>query len=709
MVMDYRKEDNGVVVLTIQMDNKPVNVLGGPFVAAWGEAVARLEEETDLRGVILTSSKQDFMAGADIDELYALRDPAQAFANGKVFRQTARRFESLGKPVVAAINGTALGGGFEVALTAHYRVALNHPKLRIGFPEVTLGLFPGGGGTQRLPRLIGIQPALEILLEGRVLKAQAALKAGLVHELADDPDALMAAAHAWIDANPEASQPWDAKKFRWPGGNPQSPAMAQVWAIAPSMMGKKARGNYPNQANCVSAVYEGSLVDFDTADRIENRFFANTVTSQVSKNMLNAFWYQLNHIKKGGGRPADIPPVKVKKVGILGAGMMGSGIAYSAAFSGVDVVLKDVSLEQAEKGKAYSENLLAKRVGRGRMDDAKAQAILGRIQPTDSVDALSDCDLIIEAVFEDRALKAKVTQETEAVIAETSTFASNTSTLPITGLAKASGRPERFIGLHFFSPVDKMKLVEIIVGKETSDETLACAYDFVLQINKVPIVVNDSRGFYTSRAFATYVDEGMAMVAEGIHPRAVESAGVQAGMPVGPLAVGDEVSLSLMHHIATQTRKDMEAEGLTYTPRKSADVVVKMVESLGRVGKKAGKGFYDYPTDGKKRLWPGLAEHYPLAEKQLDQTTLIERLMFRQALEAARCMEEGVLRHVADANLGSIFGWGFAPFKGGALQYITDYGLPEFVARARELAESCGERFAPPKLLSDMAEKGETF
>ena len=709
MIFQVEKDNQGIAIVTIDMKDRPINVLGSAFVEGFSDLVEGFLGDESLKGVILTSAKKDFIAGADLDELYATRDPAEAMKLGMHFKKCARQLETMGKPVVAAMNGTALGGGLEVALVCHHRIALDHEKIRFGFPEVTLGLFPGGGGSQRLPRMIGIQAALPILLEGKTMDARAARKAGLVDDLAADKTALMEQAKAWIAAHPEAKQPWDERGFRWPGGHPKGASSAQIWALAPAMIGKKTRANYHAQNQALSAVYEGSQVDFDTADRIETRYFANTVCGPQAKNMLTAFWYQRNAINKGGSRPQGIAPTATRKVGVLGAGMMGSGIAYVTAKAGMNVVLKDVGQAAADKGKAVSRRLLEKKVERGFLTEEAMNQVLDRIETTERAEDCASCDLIIEAVFEDRRLKAEVTKETEAVLSKDAVFASNTSTLPITGLAKESSRPDRFIGLHFFSPVDKMNLVEIIVGEKTSPETLAKAFDFVLAIKKTPIVVNDSRGFYTSRVFSTYVKEGMALLAEGQNPRAIESAGLQAGMPVGPLAVCDEVSLSLMHHIGTQTQKDLTSEGKEIPKHPADAVVATMVEQLNRPGKKAGKGFYDYPAQSEKHLWPGLAQQFPATANPLSQQEMQDRLMIIQALETVRCFQEGVLRSVADANLGSILGWGFAPFSGGTLQFINAMGLERFAEKAQQLADRYGPRFQPPTLLRQMAIRKQTF
>ncbi|MGB0956760.1 MAG: 3-hydroxyacyl-CoA dehydrogenase NAD-binding domain-containing protein, partial [Panacagrimonas sp.] len=660
----------------------------------------------DIKGVILTSGKKEFLAGADLEQMFSITDPEQAFDAVESFKAHLRRLETCGKPVVAALNGTALGGGLELALACHYRVAIDQAKAKFGLPEVKLGLLPGGGGTQRLPRMIGIQAAMSLLLEGKELRAAAAKQQGIIDELASDTTDMLAKAKAWCLANPKAQQPWDNKKFKFPGGDGKHPAVVQMLAIAPSMANAKTQGNYPAPRNIQSCVFEGSIVDFDTGCRIESRYFTELAVSQVAKNMIGTLWFQLNEINKGKSRPQGIERSSVNKLGVLGAGMMGAGIAYVSAKVGMDVILIDTSQEAADKGKDYSAKLLDKQVKRGRMLPADRDAVLNRITATTAYEPLAGCDLVIEAVFEDRDIKADVTQKTEAVLGAEKVFASNTSTLPITGLAKAHTRPDRFIGLHFFSPVDKMPLVEIIMGEKTSPETLALGFDYVQQIKKTPIVVNDSRGFYTSRVFGTYVMEGLALLAEGVHPHSIEMAGLKAGMPVGPLALQDEVSLGLALHVLEQTRKDFAAEGKTMESRPGDAIIEKMVKELDRPGKKAGKGFYDYPAPGEKgekSLWKGLSQHWPLAETQPDQKDLIERLMFVQALDAARCFEEGVVNTVADTNIGSIFGWGFAPHQGGALQYINAYGLNKFVARAEQLAAKSGARYAPPSSLIERA------
>jgi len=697
---------DGILVATMDLPGRSMNVVNDELMLGIAQAVDRLADPA-VKGMVLTSVKADFCAGGDIDRMSKWTRPEEPFEAGNAMKAVLRKMELQGKPVVAAINGHALGGGLEIALACHARLSLEDPKLKLGQPEVKLVLLPGGGGTVRLPRLLGIQAALQIMGEGADMGPQQALGLGLLAGLARDRDDLMAQAKAWIAANPKAKQPWDQPKFRFPGGDSRSPAVAQLFSLAPSVASARSWGNYPALQHIMSSVFEGGLLDFEAASQVESRFFAACAMSQQSRNMIGTLWYQLNAIKKGASRPAGLPATKVDKLGILGAGMMGAGIAYVAARAGIEVVLLDTAAELAEKGTAYSLALLDKAVKKGRSTAEKRDALLARITPTADYARLAGCDLVVEAVFEDREVKAGVTRRAEAVLGEDAVFASNTSTLPITGLAQASGRPQHFIGLHFFSPVDKMPLVEIIIGRATSDETLARGFDFVLQIGKTPIVVNDSRGFYTSRVFGTYVMEGIALLAEGVHPRSIEVAGLQAGMPMPPLALQDEVSLSLALHVAEQTKKDLAAEGQSHAEHPGM-AVVRQLCALGRIGKKAGQGFYDH-AKGDKSLWPGLTRLYPTAAQQPPQHELIDRLLFAQANEAARCFQEGVLRSVAEANVGSIFGWGFAPFHGGALQFIDALGAPVFVARARELAAKYGPRFEPAQVVVKQAARGGRF
>jgi 3-hydroxyacyl-CoA dehydrogenase/enoyl-CoA hydratase/3-hydroxybutyryl-CoA epimerase len=620
-----------------------------------------------------------------------------------------RALETLGKPVVAAINGAALGGGWEICLACHHRVALDNQSLQIGLPEVTLGLLPGGGGVVRMVRMLGLEKALPYLLEGKKISPQQALKAHLIDELAVDRDELLAKARAWIIANPAVKQRWDMSGYQIPGGTPSHPKVAQMLAIAPSILRSKTNGCLPAPEKILCAAVEGAQVDFDTAQLIETRYFTELTTGQVAKNMIGTFWFQLNEINAGSSRPQGFAPYVTRKVGVLGAGMMGAGIACVSAVAGIEVVLKDINLTAAGKGKAHTAAILDKKVARGQLTAEQRDITLARIKTTEQDADLVGCDLIIEAVFEDRELKAKVTCAAQRVVGADAVIASNTSTLPISGLATAVPQQEKFIGLHFFSPVEKMPLVEIIRGANTSDETLARGFDFVLQIKKTPIVVNDSRGFFTSRVFGTFTNEGIAMLGEGIGAPMIETEARKAGMPIGPLAISDEVSLSLMSHIRQQTAKDLQAEGKPLALHPAFAVIDLLLNEYKRPGKAAGGGFYDYPAGGKKHLWPGLKKNFEKVDGQISTQDVRDRLLFVQAIETVRCVEEGVLHSTADANIGSIFGIGFAAWTGGALQFINQYGLKDFIARARYLAEQYGERFAPPALLLEKAAQGKLF
>lgn len=705
----YQKDQDNIVTLTLDSTGQSANTMNAEFRSSLKEVAEKLKAETDLAGVIITSAKKTFFAGGDLNELIQVKpeNATEFFQQIEELKKHMRTIETLGKPVVAALNGTALGGGWEIALATHRRIALNDPKTKFGLPEVTLGLLPGGGGIVRMVRFLGLQNAFPFLMEGKQFDVKTAVSLGLVHDTADSMEEVLDKARAWIKATPKSQQPFDVKGYKIPGGDPRTPAVAQVLAIAPAMLRDKTKGCYPAPEAIMSAAVEGAQVDVDTALRIETRYFNKLTTGQVAKNMIGTFWFGLNSIKAGGSRPQGIAPWQAKKVAVLGAGMMGSGIAYSCAIKGIQVVLKDVSQEAADKGKSYSQKLLEKRVSRGRMTPEKKDQILSLITASADYNDLAGCDLIIEAVFENQELKAKVTQEAEQHLVADGIFASNTSTLPITELAKASRDESHFIGLHFFSPVDKMQLVEIIKGKNTSAETLARAYDFVQQIAKTPIVVNDSRGFFTSRVFGTFIQEGMRLVTEGVHPAKVEMAALKAGMPVGPLAIQDEVSLSLTEHITKETRKALQAEGKNLPESPVEELVEWMIHSENRKGKAAGAGFYEYPQGGKKHLWDGLSKWQKTND--ITEQEMIDRILFVQALDTVRCMQEGVLESVVDANVGSIFGIGFAPWTGGAIQFLNQYGLDKAVKRAQELEAKYGERFAVPQLLSDKAQKGELF
>lgn len=703
----YEKNADNIVILTLDSSGQSANTMNAEFRESLQDVSQKLKIETDLKGIIFRSAKKTFFAGGDLDELIQVQ-PEHATEFFKMIEELKgdlRAIETLGVPVVAALNGTALGGGWEIALGCHYRIAINDPKTKFGLPEVTLGLLPGGGGIVRMVRLLGLQNAFPFLMEGKQFGVDKAKSLGLVHDTAENEQELLDKAIAWVKANPKSQQPFDVKGYKIPGGDPKTPAVAQVLAIAPAMLRDKTKGCYPAPEAIMAAAVEGAQVDVDTALRIESRYFTQLTVGQISKNMIGTFWHGLNAIKSGASRPADVAKWQASKVGVLGAGMMGAGIAYSTAIKGIPVILKDVSVENAEKGKAYSQKLLDKRVSQGRMSAEKRDQVLALITATADAADLQGCDLIIEAVFENQELKAKVTQEAEQYLAEGGIFASNTSTLPITGLATASKDAQKFIGLHFFSPVDKMQLVEIIKGKETSADTLAKAYDFVQQIAKTPIVVNDSRGFFTSRVFGTFIQEGMRLLAEGVHPAKIEMAALKAGMPVGPLAIQDEVSLSLTEHVAAETRKALQAEGKDLPKTPVDDVVHTMIHELNRKGKAAGAGFYDYPENGKKHLWDGLSRWQK--DNSISEQDMIDRFLFVQALDTLRCYEEGVLESVIDANVGSIFGIGFAPWTGGAIQFLNQNGIEQSLQRAQQLADQYGERFVPPQRLKDLAQRKE--
>lgn len=690
---------DGIATLTLDEPGSPVNTMCEQWQQDLTEAVQQvLADRAAIRGIVLASAKSTFFAGADLKATMRLQpqDAQRVFREIEQVKKNFRTLETLGVPVVACLNGSALGGGWEVALVAHRRIAVDAPKIQFGLPEITLGLIPGASGITKMTRLLGLLGAQPYILESKLFSPRDALALGLVHELVRDEAHLRPAALAWIAEHPQAQQPWDAKDYKMPGGTPANPKIAGMLAVAPAALKQKTRGLYPAPEYALAAMVEGAQVDFDTALRIETRYLAKLIVSPVAKNMINTFFFNLNAIRAGQSRPKWEGRFAPRRVGILGAGMMGGGIAYAQASRGIATVLKDVSLAKAEAGKAYAEKITQPRVAKGRMSAEEQQALLARIVPTESVKDLDGCDLIVEAVYENRDLKARVTREAEPLLAPDGFFASNTSTLPITGLARASARPQKFVGIHFFSPVDKMRLVEIIRGQSTDDETVARAYDYVQALGKIPIVVNDARGFFTSRVFGTFVMEGAAMVGEGIPAPVVEQAGIQAGMPVGPLAVLDETALSLSVHVLDQTRADYRAEGNTYIASPGELLVERMVKEYDRNGRAAGGGFYEYPEQpgARKFLWPELKNLFERPGAPWDLRDLKDRLLYRQSVETARCLAEGVLTSVHDANVGSIFGIGFPGWTGGALQFIYGMGIDAFLARAGELAAKYGPGFA---------------
>jgi 3-hydroxyacyl-CoA dehydrogenase/enoyl-CoA hydratase/3-hydroxybutyryl-CoA epimerase len=711
--IEYELRD-GIATITFDEEGSPVNTMCEQWQQDLTGVTAQVVgDQPAIKGIVLASAKTTFFAGADLKGTMRLQ-PADAPRVFREIEQTKKNFrtlETLGKPVVSCLNGTALGGGWEVALIGHYRIAVDDSRIQFGLPEITLGLIPGASGITKMTRLLGLMGAQPYVLESKLFGPREALELGLVQELVPDASALRPAALAWIeqragDAAPP-HHPWDDKNYKIPGGTPGNPKIAGMLALAPAMLKLKTRGLYPAVEYALAAMVEGALVDFDTALRIESRYLAKLVVSPVAKNMINTFFFNMNAIKSGQSRPVVAERYKPRKVGILGAGMMGGGIAYVQASRGIATVLRDITTDKAEAGKAYSGKITRARVEKGRMSPHDQTALLDRITATETIEDLRGCDLIIEAVFENRDLKARVTREAEPLLTQEGFFASNTSTLPITGLAKASKRPEKFVGIHFFSPADKMKLVEIIRGKQTDDETVARAFDYVQALGKIPIVVNDARGFFTSRVFGTFVMEGAAMVGEGIPAAVVEQAGIQAGMPVGPLAVLDETALSLTVHVLDQTRADYRAEGGTYIASPGELLVERMVKEFDRNGRAAGGGFYEYPEEkgAKKYLWPELNRLFEKPGVQWNMQDLKDRLLYRQSVETARCLSENVLTTLHDANVGSIFGIGFPGWTGGAMQFIYGTGIDAFCARAAQLAEKYGPGFAITAQVEDAIRK----
>ncbi|TDT30928.1 3-hydroxyacyl-CoA dehydrogenase NAD-binding domain-containing protein [Naumannella halotolerans] len=696
--------EDRIAELILDDPGASANTMNDRYRTAMHAAVNQLASVDDLAGVIITSAKSTFFAGANLKELH---DPESVDAldlqRVESLKADLRKLETLGVPVVAVLGGAALGGGLEIALAAHRRIAVDNPRSVFGLPEVTLGLLPGGGGVTRVVRMLGILDALlKVLGEGRRFKPAEALEVGLIDELQPDAESALAAARQWIADNPESAQPWDRPGYKLPGGTPSNPKFAAIAPSLPANLVKQLKGApMPAPRAILAAAYEGAQVDFDTASRIESRYLISLIKGPVSKNMVQAFFLDLQTISKGGSRPGDSAPHKINSAGVLGAGMMGAGIAYSLARSGIEVVLKDVDLAAAEKGKAYSQKLLDKQVGRGKLTQQQADQVLARITPSAEAADLAGVDALIEAVFEDQALKHQVFAEALAHVRTDTLLCSNTSTLPITGLAAGVDRPADFVGLHFFSPVDKMPLVEIIRGEQTSDETVARAYDLTLQIRKTPIVVNDSRGFYTSRVISTMVNEGLAMLAEGVHPVSIECAATQAGYPVGPLQLTDELNMELLQRIRT-AYTDSGAEQ-TSVETASGRVLETMINA-GRPSRKAGAGFYSYDEAGKRgKLWPGLWDTFGVAEQQPPFADLQDRFLFTEALETQRCFDEGVLTSTTDANIGSIMGIGYPAWTGGTAQFVANYpgGRDAFLARAGELAEAYGDHFRPPSSLTE--------
>ena len=712
-VFKYEKDQDGIVLVTMNMTG-PVNAMNAEYHEAMSETLAKLEVEQGLTGVVLASAKKVFFAGGDLNDLVAANpDNVESFYKAtESMKAGLRQLEKLPVPVVAAINGAALGGGYEICLACNHRITFDHKSVKIGLPECSLGLYPGGGGVVRLTKLLGVETALPYILESKKVVPKQAIAAGMIDQTVASIDELIPAAKAWIleqkDNDNASVQPWDQKGYKVPGGPVNSPRNAQLAVMGPAMLHQKTRGLMPQMTAAMDVAFQASMLDIDTALRIEGRQFAKIATGPVAKNMISTFFFQLNQINGGASRPKSVEKRLTKKVGILGAGMMGQGIAFVSAMAGIEVVLKDLELDSAVNGKAYSEKLLEKRVARGKMTQDQAQAVLDLIKPTANDADLSGCDLIIEAVFENIALKHNITQASEKYLGEGGVWGSNTSTLPITQLAQASAKPENFIGIHFFSPVDKMPLVEIICGEQTSDEALAKAFDYTMQIRKTPIVVNDSLGFFTSRTFGTYLDEAAHLLTEGADPVRIDSLGRAIGMPVGPLQIQDETSLELTRK-AQETWAEMGVTDKWGNGDVIRRVIKDMISEHGRGGRYHGGGYYEYHEDGSKNIWPKLYELYFNPNYQISDQDIQDRLMFRQVIEALKCLETGVLRSVADGNIGSIFGIGAPAHTGGFIQYVNTYGLEPFAQRCEELVAAYGERFACPQIVKEKLAQNELF
>ena len=726
MAIIETKVEDGVAILTWDDKDRPMNVLSGDALGELAAAVEQAVAADDVKGIILTSAKPGvFVAGGDLQQIESIGsgpiDAEDLLHRTSAVLDQLRRMETCGKPVVAALNGVTLGGGYEIAMACHRRILVNQRHAQVGLPEAGLGLMPGAGGTQRLPRLIGLQNALGLIMQGKQLGPDKPLEKGLVDELVDPAD-LIPAAKRWILESGDPVQPWDKKGYKVPGGGPESVVFSQTLMGSNAMTHANTFGNMPSQQAILQSVYEGLALPMDRAGKVETRQFIRVLQDPTARSMLRTLFFSLQECQKGVRRPKDVPRFEVKKVGILGAGLMGQGIAHVTAKAKIEVVLIDRDLASAERGKDKVAKTLARRLEKGRTTPDRVEAILSRIRPSESYDDLEGCDVIVEAVFEDRELKAKVTKAADAKLSDDAIFASNTSGLPITDLAKASSRPEHFIGLHFFSPVERMQMVEIVVGEKTSDETLAKAWDYILAIKKAGIVVNDSPGFYTSRVFGTFISEGNHLLVEGVTPALIENAAKAAGMPMPPLGISDQVGLGTMYKVAKQAEKDAAAKGETWAPSPAQAIIASLIEDHDRWGahpppKEDGTprtpgGFYDY-HEGGKSLWPELgtamSRWIETAAEQPSADVVRQRYVFVQCLEAARCLEQGVITDIRDGDVGVIMAVGFPAFTGGPFTYMDNYGIEKLVRDADALAERYGERFAPPKLLRDMAAEGRTF
>lgn len=703
-MIHYRKDNYGIVTLTLDMSKERVNTINQKIARAFVPVLEHLEADKELTGVIISSAKTSFLAGGDLDFLHQAEHAQEIFEHTDLLVRIFRRFELLTVPVVAAINGAALGSGFEFTLACHYRIALDTPKTKLGLPEVSLGMIPGGGGIIRLMWMIGLRKAFHIIANSKMFHVKEALQVGLIDEIVTNEQDLIDQAKAWILSKPDISKPWDSEDNIAKTSNPKHPKTAKMIADLTAKVVRKTLNNYPAVLGVLNTMAEGAVVDFDAATRINARYFTAMILSKDCRNQTKAFWYDLNKIKNGISRPRGFGRFRARRIGIIGSGLMGSGIAYTSALEGIEVVLKDVSKSIAEQGKDYARRMLERIVKGGKMTEEQRQEILDRIHTTDQMQEFERCDLVIEAVYENAELKKRIINEAEKYLHQHTFFATNTASLKVSDLAEACVHPENYVGMHFFAPVQSIPLVEVIRGNKTSDESIARAFDFVLQIGKTPIIVKDSPAFFVSRVASTYLMEGIRLLKEGQSPAMLENAALQAGFPMGPLAFADSLGFRYILDAEKQAAQQM---GNAYQSPLAIEVLEEMVK-MQRYGKARKSGFYDY-NNGKIRLWSKLSEHYPLAKDQLSLKDIQDRLLFVQCIEAVICLEESVVNNNYDANLGSIYGWGFAPFKGGVIQYINDFGVEEFVLRARELEATYGARFKVPATLERMAVEQTNF
>lgn len=698
----YKKDIDNIVTLTLDMEGRNINIINHKIGAQFTPVMEHLKQEKakgSLRGIIITSAKNNFLAGGDLDYLHQATDSRAIFDFSQNMQNFFRELESPGVPVVAAINGSALGTGFELALACHYRVAIDDPRTRLGHPEVTLGVMPGGGGVIRMLWTLGVEKAYHVLADGKRFLPKEAFEAGIVDVLAKDEKEMLSIAKQWLLENQEGRRVWDTADGKIPGGRAKNNELGQRISLLTAQLMRDTENNYPAPAAILNTLTEGSLVDFDTACRIESRYFTELVKSKEAKNMIKAFWYDFNAIKEGSSRPKGYGKFRVKKVGIIGAGLMGSSVAFICLMNRMEVVLKDISKAVAEKGKDLCEQKLNEMVEKGKLTAPQVPQILKKIMTTDNAKNFKDCDIVIEAVFENQNVKANVTREAEMHLDEYSIFATNTISIPITKLATASARPENYVGLHFFAPADKVPLVEVVRGKKTSDESIAKAFDFIKAIRKTPIVVKDNWGFFAARVQNTFILEGITLLQEGYSPALIENLSLQAGMPKGALALADNLSLNIVLQYENQAA---EIYGSKYIRHPAVDVLLKMIKDLNRQGKKMRAGFYEYQEE-TRQLWKELDNHFPSHSNSIAKEEIIERLLFVQVIEAFWCLQEGIIKTEEEGNLGSIFGWGFPAFKGGVYQFVTDYGVEDFIKKCEMYEEKLGPRFQVPKRLRKMA------